>query len=275
MEPFILQKEQFFTIESWIKNNPRLIAGFTTKNGGYSSGTYESQNLGFHVGDKIETVCSNRGNLSDALHFPLNRWVGAQQPHGTKIRKITKADCGKGSDSYAHSFKDTDGFYTNESGILLTLCFADCVPVYFLAPKERMIGVVHAGWRGTVQGISGHMVSAWKDEGIDVEKISVVIGPSICKKCYIVDNHVINFVQDTLEDVEKKPYTQIKSDLYSLDLRAVNKQILIQAGIAEEQILTTTFCSSCHHELFFSHRRDKGSTGRCLSFIGWREDSDL
>jgi polyphenol oxidase len=275
MEPFILQKEQFFTIEDWMKSNPGLIAGFTTKNGGNSSEVYESQNLGFHVGDKEDTVCSNRAGLSELLHFPLKNWVGAEQTHGITIRRITKNDRGRGSNSYEHSFKGTDGFYTREPGILLTLCFADCVPLYFMASEERMIGVAHAGWKGTVKGIAGQMVTEWKDEGIDVEKISVIIGPSICEKCYIVDNHVIDFVQNTLEHVEKKPYNLIKEGQYSLDLKEVNKQVLIKAGIAEEQISTTTFCSSCHQQEFFSHRRDLGSTGRMLSFIGWKEDSDL
>ena len=88
--------------------------------------------------------------VAELLEFPAKHWVGAEQTHDIVIKKITKADRGKGSDSYEHSFKGTDGFYTNEEGILLTLCFADCVPLFFIAPETKMIGVAHAGWKGTV-----------------------------------------------------------------------------------------------------------------------------
>jgi polyphenol oxidase len=271
MEPFVLEKEQFFAIDDWMQRFPGLVAGFTTKNGGNSKESYDSLNLGYHVGDTMDAVCTNRKKLSNVLDFPLQGWVGAEQTHGITIRKITRSDRGRGSDSYADAFKATDGFYTREQGILLTLCFADCVPLFFIAPEERLIGVAHAGWKGTVSGIAAEMISAWNREGVNVEKISVVIGPSICKKCYIVDDRVITLVQNTLEHVEKKPYNLIQEGQYSLDLREVNKQILIQAGISEKKILSTEFCSSCHNTEFFSHRRDSGRTGRMLSFIGWRE----
>jgi polyphenol oxidase len=273
MEPFILQKNPYFLIERWMSQFPGLVAGITTKNDGYSMGKFKSLNLGFHVDDVQKDVRSNREKISTLIEFPLTSWVGAEQTHNTVIRKITSIDQGKGSESYEDSFKGTDGFYTDDLGILLTLCFADCVPLFFIAPERGMIGVAHAGWKGTVKQIANQMVELWKTEGIAPEQIFAAIGPSICEKCYIVDKHVIEFVQKILEDVEKKPYNQIKEGQYSLDLREVNRLLLCKAGIPEQNILMTGHCSSCEHEQFFSHRRDQGRTGRMLSFIGWKEDS--
>ncbi|SFA75260.1 MULTISPECIES: peptidoglycan editing factor PgeF [unclassified Bacillus (in: firmicutes)] len=275
MEPFVKQNEQYYSIKNWVEQYPGLVAGFTTKNGGSSKDSFQSQNFGFHVGDNLTDVCANRESLAKSIRVPLEKWVGAEQTHGIRIKKVTSEDCGKGSYAYDDSIKDTDGFYSTEKGILMTLCFADCVPLYFIAPEKKMIGIAHAGWKGTVHGIGAKMVSTWQQEGIDVERISVIIGPSICKKCYIVDDYVITFVQNTLEHVEKKPYNQIQEGQYTLDLQELNKQLLMKQGIKEDQILTTTYCSSCHQDEFFSHRRDNGKTGRMMSFIGWREDSDF
>jgi polyphenol oxidase len=274
MEPFVLQNESISTIESWMEQYPGLITGITTKTGGISKGYYEKLNLGFHVGDDLNDVCLNRDKVAELIDFPINQWVGAEQTHNVIIQKVTKADAGKGALSYAHSFKGTDGFYTDEEGILLTLCFADCVPLFFIAPEKRMIGTAHAGWKGTVHEIARHMVEAWGMEGIDPKQIFVTIGPSICEKCYVVDNKVINFVENTLEDVEKKPYNLVREGQYSLDLREVNRLILKKAGVPDKNISLSGFCSCCDEKLFFSHRRDQGRTGRMLSFIGWKEAAD-
>jgi polyphenol oxidase len=273
MEPFVLQNKSIYMIDSWVQKFPGLTAGMTTNKGGFSKGCFGELNLGFHVGDEFQDVCSNREKAAEILDFPLNLWVGAEQTHGHTIQKVKKADTGKGAGSYDTSFKGTDGFYTNEKGILLSLCFADCVPIYFIAPDKKMIGIAHAGWKGTVNQIARHMVNAWGLEEIRQEEIFVVIGPSICGNCYIVDDKVINFVENILEDSDEKPYNLVKEGQYSLDLRELNKRILLKAGVPEKNITLTGLCSSCDEE-FFSHRRDQGRTGRMLSFIGWKEIAD-
>lgn len=270
MEPFVLNNRSLFTIDQWMNEFPGLVAGITSKQGGISRGSFDSLNMGFHVGDDVTDVCSNRENVAKLLEFPLENWVGAEQTHDILIKKISKADRGRGSSSYDLAFKGTDGFYTKESEVLLTLCFADCVPLFFIAPQARMIGAAHAGWKGTVRQIAREMIKAWEQEEIRPEEVFVAIGPSICKKCYIVDNRVINLVENILEDVDRKPYNLINGNQYCLDLREVNVQILLKAGVPEKNIVVTDLCTSCD-EQFFSHRRDQGSTGRMLSFIGWKE----
>ncbi|AOH54207.1 laccase [Peribacillus muralis] len=271
-EPFVLIDDQYMLIDSWRQKNLQLVAGFTTKNGGVSSGDFQSLNTGFHVGDRLEDVQGNRGILAEKLSFSLDGWIGAEQTHETQILQVTSLDGGRGSTDYISAFKATDGFYSKDRNVLLTMCYADCVPLYFLAPAHGMIGVAHAGWKGSVNGIARKMVEAWLREGIKEAEIFAVIGPSICSKCYVVDDKVIDLVQNLLEDNDEKPYNLISEGQYQLDLKQLNGLVLQKAGIPISQIDMTSYCTSCDHDLFFSHRRDNGKTGRLMSFIGWKED---
>jgi polyphenol oxidase len=272
MEPFKINDTKYFAIEPWMNDNSGLMAGFSTKNGGVSQGEYSGLNFGFHVGDSPVSVKKNRELLSQEIEFPLVSWIGAEQTHEISIQKVTKADIGKGSDRYETSFSRTDGFFTDERGVLLTLCYADCVPLYFIDKDNGFIGVAHAGWKGSVGGIAKEMVSVFVQNGSHPSAISVIIGPSICKKCYIVDERVIKLVEKGLEGVEEKPYNQINTVEYSLDLKELNKLILLRAGVQQRNISITSYCTSCNSDYFYSHRRDQGSTGRMLAFIGWKEE---
>lgn len=271
MEPFVKKDTTYYEIQDWADKYQDLVVGFSTKHGGFSKEPFSTLNFGFHVGDRDNDVCQNRRTLANMLDFPLKQWVGAEQTHQTTIQKVTKSDSGKGSSAYSDAFKKTDGFYTSESGLLLTLCYADCVPLYFIEPNKRLIGIAHAGWRGSVAGIGAEMISRWQGEGTNPSEVLVVIGPSICENCYIVDENVITLLQNTLQDVENKPYHLIKENQYRLNLQELNKQILMNEGVLEEHILMTKLCTSCNHDVFFSHRRDNGKTGRMISFIGWKE----
>lgn len=272
MEPFIIKNQKYFSIESWMNGDSGLLAGFSTKNGGVSQGGFSGLNFGYHVGDDSAAVTKNRELLAQAVDFPLACWTGAEQTHEVKIQKITKADRGRGSDCYETSFLRTDGFFTDEKGILLTLCFADCVPLYFIDQDKGLIGLAHAGWKGSVGGIAKEMVSVFVQNGSHPSAISAIIGPCICKKCYIVDERVVKLVEKILEGVEKKPYNQISTGQYSLDLKELNKQVLLRAGVQQANILETSYCTNCHSDYFYSHRRDRGNTGRMLAFIGWKEE---
>ncbi|RLQ95818.1 peptidoglycan editing factor PgeF [Falsibacillus albus] len=271
-EPFVQESTEFYGIKEWTGKYNGLTAGFSTRIGGHSQGAYEGLNCGFHVGDHLELVAENRKTLSSSIGLPVDHWVGAEQTHGSHIQQIGKDDRGKGSLDYASSIKDTDGLYTCVEGLLLTLCFADCVPVYFIEPDSRMIGIAHAGWKGTVKGIAAEMILQWEKHGINKEKIQVMIGPSICQDCYIVDDNVIKEIEKWLEVSDQKPYNEISFAQYALDLKKMNRIILEKSGIPARNIMSTNYCTSCHSKHFFSHRKDGGSTGRMLSFIGWKGD---
>lgn len=266
---FKKQTEQFLSILKWEQMNPQLVVGFTTKNGGASVGHYTSLNIGFHVNDDVERVVQNRAILAEKIQIPLDQWVSAEQTHRTNICRITSQQKGLGAKDYDTALRDTDGMYTSEDGVLLTMCYADCVPIYYFAPDHHYIGVVHAGWKGTVAGIASEMVHKWEQEGIKPDEIYAVIGPSICQTCYIVDDKVIKEVHKMVEETHEKPYNLISAGQYSLDLKALNRQILQSVGV--QHIDVTNLCTSCEEELFFSYRRDGGVTGRLMSFIGWKE----
>ncbi|WP_353856558.1 peptidoglycan editing factor PgeF [Bacillus sp. Bos-x628] len=262
------------TIHDWTNmrcSGREVIAGFTTKNGGFSLSPYQSLNTGLHVGDDAASVQKNRQVIAEETAMPLSNWVFADQTHEDHIMKVTKEQKGKGSLHYHEALPRTDGLYTSEKNMMLALCFADCVPLYFLAPHEGLIGTAHAGWKGTVKQIGAKMVDVWSSqEGVLVDHIQVVIGPSIGICCYIVDDVVIDQVKELpfpAEDV----YSEISVGQYKIDLKTLNKNVLLHAGIKEENIYVSSMCTSCSDQLFFSHRRDQGRTGRMMSFVGFKE----
>ncbi|KUP08586.1 hypothetical protein Q73_05185 [Bacillus coahuilensis m2-6] len=270
MEPFVHASTSTLIIEKWVTQFPNLTIGFTTKLGGVSKNQYRECNLGHHVGEDRRSVNVNRVFVADQIEQPLHNWVSAEQTHGKRIEKITPLIRGRGATCYEDAVKDCDGFYTNHPEILLTLAYADCVPLFFLHPHSKLIGIAHAGWKGTVLGIGNGMVQTWvQDEGVPINEIHVAIGPSICTTCYVVDDPIITRVNETVANPTSF-YTEVSSGQYQLDLRGLNREILIEAGINKENILTTNYCSACDQKLFFSHRRDEGKTGRMLGFIGWK-----
>ncbi|HWO77874.1 MAG TPA: peptidoglycan editing factor PgeF [Bacillus sp. (in: firmicutes)] len=272
MEPFQLQTEEYFIIRPWSHIDSSLVAGFTTRKNGVSPFPKASLNLAFHVGDTLDDVQSNRKKLSELLNFPVDYWVSTEQVHDTKIQTVSRETRGRGAFSLDDCIRETDGLLTNEKGVLLTLCYADCVPVYFFDPVSKWIGVAHAGWKGTTRNIAGKMVKMLQEKGVSLSNLKAAIGPSICKTCYIVDDRVVDAVRDLLEENDEKPYNEVETGQYQLDLKQLNLQLLKKAGIQESNIAVTNYCSSCDSDWFFSHRRDRGITGRMLSFIGWRED---
>ncbi|MDT8859108.1 peptidoglycan editing factor PgeF [Alkalihalobacillus sp. MEB130] len=275
MEPFIQKCERYVSIEPWHQAFPRLISGFSTRNGGNSQSPYTSLNLGFHVGDEPEVVRRNRSLLASDLNMELTRWVGTEQVHEATIKKVTNNDVGLGSESIETAIKSTDGIYTLEKNILLTSLYADCVPLYFYAPHYNAVGLAHAGWRGTVQNIASGMITMWaENEGIPLEDIHVAIGPCISQQAYEVDEKVIAEVDKVWpEDLPYKPYNPSRDQKFFLDLREVNKQLIIEAGVQESKVLVSAICTA-EDKRMFSHRAESGKTGRLMSFIGLRLDGE-
>jgi YfiH family protein len=272
LEPFVQQSEQILSIPSWESQRSNLVVGFTTKNGGVSKGHFTSLNTGLHVMDQEDAVRENKRILGDSLGFPTSQWVGCEQVHENRIVKVDQTSIGKGVFSYGSSIPSTDGIYTDKKDILLTLCFADCVPLYFYSTDRSLIGLAHAGWKGTVKNIGTKMVEIWKEEGVSPNQVLVAIGPSISPSAYVVDDYVLDQVKSVISAASIFPeiYKEVSSGQYELDLKRVNKELLLQAGVKEENISCSSFCTSSHDNLFFSHRRDRGKTGRMMSFIGMK-----
>lgn len=257
--------DSLLSIEKW-ENDYNLVAGMTTRHGGFSQHPYTSLNVGFHVGDHSEHVLINRETVAEKLSFPLTDWVVGKQPHGHKIFKVHREDASKGALSEETAIDGVDGLYTAERGILLVSLYADCVPLYFFEDRNQIVGIAHAGWKGTIANIAGNMVETWRKEGIDAENIQVVIGPSIGQCCYEVNDTVMDEVTKLKleEDVSRKS----ANGKYMLNLKILNKWLLMRAGISEQAISISQRCTSCSNSTLFSHRKEKGKTGRMMAYIG-------
>jgi polyphenol oxidase len=264
------QTGKHLIIAEWEKENPGITAGFTLRDGGYSQTPFSSLNMGFHVNDNPDSVQNNRKAFADKIHFPIQNWVGSKQVHGTHIVKVTKEDRGRGALDFETAITDADGIYTKDEDILLTSLYADCVPLYFYSPKNNLIGLAHAGWRGTVGMIGPKMIKLWcQRENTDIKDIKAAIGPAIGECCYEVDEKVIREVKTVLnKDEEPAVFTQNENGKFQLNLQKLNEILFLQVGILPENIMLTDHCTSCENSLFFSHRKDNGKTGRMMSFIG-------
>ncbi|MDF2535653.1 MAG: pgeF, partial [Bacillales bacterium] len=268
METFFLVKSKFI-IEKW-QSEAGLLAGITSKHPIDLFGQKTTLNLGLHVGDNHQHVVENRHFIAQEIGIPLQKWVGSQQTHGRRIKKVTLSEAGLGSEFYEEAIKETDGLYTAQPGILLTQFFADCVPVFFRHKNSKMIGIVHAGWKGTTLGIAGEMIRIWQSqEGIHPSEVEVVIGPCICKKCYQVDDKVIQAIEMLLGDEAPLAYTKLDFNQFNLDLKRANEHVLLKNGVLFENINGTNFCTNCDEQQFFSHRREQGKAGRMMGYIGW------
>ncbi|WP_232698399.1 peptidoglycan editing factor PgeF [Brevibacillus daliensis] len=273
MEPFLLNEEtNTLQLEKWEAAYPGLVAGFTTRWGGTSQDSFDSCNMGLHVGDVDEHVIQNRRRIADIQGFPFESWTCADQVHGNAVAKVTAGHKGAGRNDLKSVIKESDGLYTNEKGIFLTSFYADCVPLLFVDPHSKAVGVAHAGWKGSVSNIGKSMITALTGEyGTNPGQLLVAIGPSIGVCCYEVDERVMAEVRKATDDWEQVATPSEQSDRYMLDLRLLNERLLIDAGVDPAHISMTSYCTSCRNDIFFSHRSENGKTGRMASFIGWRE----
>lgn len=264
------QTGKHFALNGWQENSPVIVAGFTTREGGYSQMPYHSLNMGFHVNDDSAAVQENRRHFAEYIGIPIQHWIGTKQVHGTNIVKVTAEDRGRGSLDFDTALPDADGIYTKDEDVLLTSLYADCVPLYFSSPKNKLVGLAHAGWRGTVGKIGPKMIEIWcEKENADVKDIKAAIGPAIGECCYEVDETVITEVKAALDKSEEPTvFSKKNPGKYQLNLQRLNELLFLKAGILPENITISHRCTSCENTTFFSHRKDNGKTGRMMSFIG-------
>lgn len=287
MEPFVRKVREaapdLFYINGWMRKHPDLTAGFTGRNGGTSRAPFASLNCGLHVADDPDDVVANRKALAQTVGIPFEQWTYGEQVHGCDVQLVTGEAAGRGTLTRESAFQEKDAFITREPGVCLAGLFADCVPLYFFDPVHRAVGLAHAGWKGTVLKVAVTTVEAMGAAfGTEPGKMLAAIGPSIGVCCYEVDETVVSRVKEALEPVSNAPlfngsdsetalYRSVGSGKYMLNLQEVNRQIMIKAGILPSNIEITKLCTSCNTDLFFSHRKEKGRTGRMAAWIGITE----
>ena len=168
-----------------LENTGIVNHGFSTRLGGVSTGCFSSMNISLTRGDDPEAVKKNRELIAQAIGVEVADFTYTQQTHTTNVKRVYARERGQ-------SFPETDGMITDVPGICLVTSYADCVPLYFVDPVKKVIGLSHSGWRGTVGKIGKVTVEKMEEEfGCDPADILGAVGPSICQDCYEVSEDVI------------------------------------------------------------------------------------
>ncbi|MGC2402187.1 MAG: peptidoglycan editing factor PgeF [Acidobacteriaceae bacterium] len=280
-------------VPGWDKN-PWLVHGFSTRSGGkttiYRSGAFDL-NLGFNDSDDRQVVAANRRSFVSAAAEgqEFSGVVTLRQIHSSLILRVSVADV---RESGVPAVLKGDGLMTGEPGVLLGIQTADCIPILVADTKNRAVAAFHAGWRGTVARIVENGVGRMRLEfGSRPEHLIASIGPGIGQCCYAVGEEVrqqfesqFPYAAELFREVynsdpvrEKYPMLFLNArapghgDLgpaMHLDLPEANRRQLLAAGLKERAISLTRLCTGCSTDRFFSHRMERGFTGRMMSIIG-------
>ena len=239
---------------------------FSTRCGGVSEGQYSAMNTSFSGGDDFCKVEENYRRLCGAVGIEISNVVLSKQTHTNNVRIVTKNDCGTGYTK--PSFQDVDGLITNESGVALVTQYADCTPLLFCDPVKRVCATSHAGWRGTVSQIGKITVEKMVSEfGCDPDNIIAAIGPCICENCYEVDTPVLDAFANSGIDITGVFREGRDEDHFMLNLVRANKNILLSAGIREENMDISDICTCCNANELHSHRATGGKRGNLAAII--------
>lgn len=230
---------------------PGARVAFSTRLGGVSEGPYESLNLGILTDDDPGRVSENRARLAAAVGLDPRRVAMGWQVHGADVQEWSGPPVGSAYAAPGGSLERVDAHVTAEPGLGLLVLAADCLPVALAAPGR--VAMVHAGWRGLAAGVLERAVARFDAAGA----VEAAIGPGIGRCCYEVGEEVLRAFDD-LEGVTSGR---------RLDLAAVARTRLAAMGVGS--VLDVEMCTSCRPDLFFSHRRDDGLTGRQGGIV-WR-----
>ena len=249
-----------------------VTSAFSTRLGGVSEGYYSSLNLSFDRGDDPARVLENFKRIGASMGVAVEDMVLSKQTHTTNVRVVTKEDKGKGV-IRKRNYTDVDGMITNVPGICLVTSYADCVPLYFVDPVKKVIGLSHSGWRGTVGKIGKVTVEKMEEEfGCDPADILGAVGPSICQDCYEVSEDVIKkFRENYDENLWPEIFYQKENGKYQLNLWKANESVFLESGILPEHIAVTNVCTHCNPDILFSHRTTGNERGTLSAFLALKK----
>jgi YfiH family protein len=241
----------YYRFDLW----PSLKHGVFTRHGGFSQPPWDSLNMGGNVGDDPRAVRQNHEKMYAVLKVQDSRACTVWQVHSADVIIANGPVRGRRWLALA------DGMVTDRPDTPLSMRFADCAPLLFYDPAQGVIAIAHAGWRGTVQGVGANVVRLMvQSYGCRPGNIQAGIGPSISPQRYQVGEEVVAAVRDYFGTTDKLIRRDKQDGTAYLDLWEANRLDLLQAGV--EQIEVAGICTYEHSADFYSHRAEKGHTGR-------------
>jgi YfiH family protein len=252
-----------------LDGTPSLVHAVFTRQGGVSLPPCASLNLGHTVGDDPAAIEINHNRVYRALRIHRSQTVSCHLTHSADVFVVTAADGGR-------LLGRGDAMVTADPGVYLSMRFADCAPILLYDPVREAVGLAHAGWRGTVKNVAGAVVQAMVSElGCSPETMTAVVGPSIGPCCYQVGDETIRAVEAAFP--RREPTDGNGAQLLKrrnghrayFDLWEANRRQL--AAVSVGQVVVAGLCTACHTDRFFSHRAERGHTGRFGVVIGYRE----
>lgn len=257
--PFLERKGiTFYQFNSLVEH--KIIHAIFTRHGGVSPKPWSSLNVGATVGDELSRVQENRNRVFSAVNVSPNSIYEVWQVHSAAV---FIADHPKHPRAV---HKKADVILTNKRRVNLFMRFADCVPIFLYDPVKNVVGLAHAGWRGTVNKAAYAALSAMQATyGSIPANVIACIGPSICQEHYPVGEEVVSAMKDTFGS-QANELIQRTGNEARLDLCRANKLVLEQTGV--NQIEAAKICTVCDVQDWYSHRAENGSTGRFGAMIG-------
>jgi hypothetical protein len=259
------QEDQICYLTSESLLEAKIPHAFIMRHGGVSPAPWESLNVGGGVGDTPEHVIENRYRSFRALGRDPDSLYDVWQVHGSDVV------CTKSPRLKNQPYLQADCILTDATNVTLFMRFADCVPIMLYDPNRRIVGLVHAGWKGTLNQCVANaihtMVAQYHSQPAN---ILAVVGPSICAKHYEVGSEIVRTVERVFGDEAKAVLPNGEGGLTAgkayFDLWQANRLIIERSGVRNIEI--TGQCTVCHNQDWFSHRAEEGKTGRFGVLIG-------
>ena len=238
---------------------PRAFS--TQRQGGVGEGAYGGFNITHYCGDAPENVVANRKLLCAELGIEDAHLILPRQTHDVVTRIITL-------ENLSDSLEGVDAVITNLEGVCIGVSTADCIPLLLFDAKRRVIAAVHAGWRGTVNGIASKALQTMKQIfGTQPEDVQVVVGPGISAASFEVGEEVVEAFKVAGFPLEVIHHVNPLTNKSHLDLWEANVGLLLQEGVKRENVQQSGICTYQSHETYFSARRLGINSGRIFTGI--------
>ncbi len=243
-----------------------ITHAFSTRLGGVSIAPFHGLNLGRSRNDDPNHVRENYMRFSNATNCNVQNIVMVQQVHSDTVILLTKEDAF--SDLYSPTSYEADALVTNCPNLTLAVFYADCVPVLLYDPVKKAIAAIHSGWRGTSKHITGRAIETMQTEfGSQLEDILIAIGPSIGPCCFETHEDVPNAMRASFGNSISSHITPLENGKYQVDISSIISHSLVSMGVPKNNITQSHLCTTCHPNLFWSHRSMGDARGNQCAMI--------